>query len=160
MVQKMFKKYVLKSVFMLSSISIFIALSSCRKDDEEPTQDGNHYRITYTLNDVNPSDDFVSLAIAGSTSDPSVKTIWKVNGVEQPNQNGLGFGDDDFAGATKTYVIETIRPLLVMNAGGQIINYGQDLSFTIKIEKNGKVEINEEKTLTGDGSNWNKTFNF
>jgi len=147
----------------LSVMTFGTVLTSCSKDNDDIVDEvigqGSHYKVTVTLENVNPDDDFVSVSLAGGTG--GTKTdIWKVNGVVRTGESAIGLNDNDFAGATKTYVIETTEPIRAFANGVQIINYGAPMIVKYKIEKGSKVEINENLTLTGDGADFTKQYSF
>ena len=134
-------------------------LTSCKRDDEPAANgDGNTYKITVNIPNAE-SQDFISVAAAASTTSGDTN-VWKLNGVAQNGQSGIGLGDNDFLGATKTYVLETTKPVATLSNAVQFINSGAPLTYSYKIEKNGKVEVNESKTLTGDGADFTKQYNF
>lgn len=142
-----------------------LLLRSCSRDDDDDNnnQNGNSYKVTVTIPNVeaannNALDDYVSIIVGGSTGDPSVTTLWKVNGTEIPAELVTSLDEDDFEGATKTYVIESIRPLMLMQVKLQIINNNMPLSVSYKIEKNGKTEIEQNVTLADDEDH-TKTYN-
>ncbi len=147
---------------LLSVMTFGTVLTSCSKDDdivEEAFGQGSHYKITVTLDNVNTDDDYVSVVIVGTTG--SGKTdVWKVNGVAKTGESAIGLGDNDFAGATKTYVIETTEPIASFTGGVQIINYGAPLPVKYKIEKGSETVVNENVTLTGDGADLTKQYSF
>jgi len=147
----------------LSMMTFGTVLTSCSKDDddvpEEVTGQGSHYKVTVTLDNVNPDDDYVSVTLAGGSG--CTKTdVWKVNGVVKTGESAIGLNDNDFAGATKTYIIETTEPIRAFANGVQIINYGAPMTVKYKIEKGSETKINESLTLTGDGADFTKQYSF
>ena len=147
----------------LSMMTFGTVLTSCSKDDddvpEEVTGQGSHYKVTVTLDNVNPDDDYVSVTLAGGSG--GTKTdVWKVNGVVKTGESAIGLNDNDFAGATKTYIIETTEPIRAFANGVQIINYGAPMTVKYKIEKGSETKINESLTLTGDGADFTKQYSF
>ena len=148
---------------LLSVMTFGTVLTSCSKDDddfvEEATGQGSHYKITVTLDNVNTNDDYVSVVVAGTTAGGKTD-IWKVNSVVKTGESAIGLGDNDFAGATKTYVIETTEPIASFSGGVQIINYGAPLPVKYKIEKGSETVVNENITLTGDGADLTKQYSF
>lgn len=139
---------------LLTSVTIM----GCSSSDDDLPSDGNSYKITVTANAVDDRD-FVSFVVVGADLNQS-NTIWKVNGEERTGETGVSFGKNEFTGATKTYVIESIKPLRLVSIGTQLINYGAALPYAIKIEKNGKTEIDVSNTLTGDGADFTKDYSF
>lgn len=148
---------------LLSVMTFGTVLTSCSKDDDDVVEEAigkrNHYKITVTLDNVNPDDDYVSVVVAGGTG--SGKTdVWKVNGAVKTGESAIGLGKNDFAGTTKTYVIETTEPITAFSGGAQIINYGAPLPVKYKIEKGSETIVNENLTLTGDGADFTKQYSF
>ena len=156
----MYKKIVLRSLMLLLAVGLVFGISSCSRDDDGggSTKDGNMYKITITLNGVD-ANDYVSLAAAASDA-AATTSVWKINGVTQNGQVGVGLNNTNFTGSTKTYVLETNFKVIALAAGGQIINYGGAITGSYKIEKNGKEEVNETINLSTDGASWSKQFNF
>lgn len=164
-----FKNIIMKKISTRIALYSFLSLmtfgsilTSCSKDDdtvEEAIAQGSHYKITVTLDNVNPDDDYVSVVVAGGTGGGKTD-VWKVNGIVKAGESAIGLGDTDFAGATKTYVIETTEPIRAFSGGVQIINYGASMAVKYKIEKGSETVVNENLTLTGDGSNFTKQYSF
>lgn len=144
------------------SLLTLVLITSCSKDDNGPggnPPNGSHYKITATLNNVNPQDDYVSIVVSGGNL--AGKTdVWKINGVVKTGESAVGLNDGDFSGTTKTYVIETTVPIRAFAGGVQIINYGENLPLSFKIEKDNKTIVNENLTLTGDGDDFTKQYSF
>ena len=156
----MYKKIEMRGLMLLMTLSLIFGISSCSRDDDGDGSgnDGNMYKITITLNGVD-ANDFVSLAAAASDAAAST-SVWKINGVTQNGQVGVGLNETNFTGSTKTYVLETNFKVIALAAGGQLINYGGAITGSYKIEKNGKEEVNETINLSTDGASWSKQFNF
>ena len=153
------KKSVLFSAsFVFASLAFSSCSSSSTEEDPQPAN-GNNFKITVTLNNVSATNDYVSVVTVGGTSS-GVYTNWKVNGKVRTGENSISLGKTDFTGSTKTYVIETSEPIKSLTAGTQIINYGDDMPMSYKIEKNGKVVIDENLTLKGDNSDFTKNYSF
>lgn len=147
----------------LSVMTFGTVLTSCSKDNDDIADEvigkGSHYKITVTVDNVETDRDYISIVVSGG-SGGSQTNVWKVNGVVRTGETALGLNDTDFAGATKTYVIETTDPIRAFAGGVTAINYGAPLSLKYKIEKDGKVEIDEDRTLTGDGANFTRDYTF
>lgn len=153
-----------KKIALLGFLSVFalgLLTTSCSSDDDNnpTTPDGSNYKITVTLDDVNPDEDYVSVVVSGGTLDGETD-VWKVNGVVRTGESAIGLGNNDFAGATKTYVIETTKPIRAFAGAVQIINYGEDMPLSYKIEKTNEVVVNENLTLSGDGDDFTKQYSF
>lgn len=147
----------------LSMMTVGTVLTSCSKDDDDVAEEvlgqGSHYKITVTLDNVDPDRDYVSVVTVGGTGSGK-NDVWKLNGVAQTGESAISLDKNDFAGSTKTYVIETTDPIRAFTNGVQIINYGGPMAVKYKIEKAGKTEINENLTLTGDGADFTKQYSF
>jgi len=149
-----------RSIIVLSILSALF-LSSCKSsnDDEDmQSENGNNYKITVTLTNVNASDDYVFVGAVGTGSGSKLDV--KVNNVVKVGESSVSLGDTDFTGSTKTYVIETTEKISNFSNNVQIINYGQDMTISYKIEKDNAVKINENMTLTGAGANFTKDYSF
>ncbi|WP_437920038.1 hypothetical protein [Sphingobacterium sp. LRF_L2] len=147
---------------LLSVLTFGTILTSCSSSDdntEEINQELNHYKITVTLNNVDPDRDFVSVTVVGGNINGKTD-VWKLNGVAQTGESAVGLDKNDFAGTTKTYVIETTEPIRLFTGGVQIINYGDPMPLSFKIEKGSETIINENLTLTGDGADFTKQYSF
>lgn len=158
------KNFKLKTIFftVVAAMTLGILTVGCSKSDdknEEITLDKNNYKITVSLTDVDPSRDFVSVAIAGGTGGGKTD-VWKVDGVVKTGESAISLNKNNFGAGTKTYVIESTEPLLAFSGGIQIINYGAPLPVSIKIEKGGKVVVDEKVTLSGDGADFTKQYSF
>lgn len=146
---------------MLSVLTLG-TLSSCSSDDNSgdvSIPEGSNYKITVTLDNVNPDEDFVSVVVSGGTIDGK-NDIWKVNQVVRTGESAIGLNKNDFGGATKTYVIETTQPIRAFAGGVQIINYGANLPIKYKIQKGNDVVVDENLTLSGDGADFTKQYSF
>lgn len=106
------------------------------------------------------SADFVSLVVVGANNDASAgNTLWTINGQTMTGETGVSLGSNDFIGSTATYVVESINPLDFLKVGVQLVNFNGDLPYVLKIEKNGKVEINESGALLS-GGDFTKDYTF
>lgn len=143
---------------------LFVAtllIISCSNDDDN-TINGNNYKITVTLNNVNETDDFVSVvAVGANITENNNSPMWRINNIDRPAAvRSVSFGDTDFTGGTVTYLIETINPIDILEIGVQIINYGEDLTGSFKVEKNGTIQINETINLVGDNTDFTEDYSF
>lgn len=143
----------------LSMATFATVFTSCSNDNQvdEIVGEDSHYKITVTLDNVNPNDDFVSVVVAGSTFNGKAD-VWKVNGVAKTGESAIGLNKNDFAGGTTTYVLETTEPIRAFSGGVQIINYGADLPLKYKIEKANETKVDESRTLSGDGADFTKQY--
>ena len=143
-----------KSIFKnLTTVIICVVLSagfsSCSKKnsgDPSPT-DGRTAKFTVTVTGA-PSSAYISFVMVGLTSDPKEATVWKVNGAVQNNESSVSLGKNNFSGNTKTYVIESIKPLSAISVGVQCLNVeNSSYKVSYKAEINGEVK-NDEKDFT------------
>jgi hypothetical protein len=150
------KSKVLKVSLLLSLMALLAV--SCSNDQDDNS--GNNFKITVSLNNVNATDDFVSVAVAGQNASGNVYPMWKVNSQEKPATQTVSLGDTDFTGSTTTYIIETVNPIDVMVVGIQLINYGNDMTGSLKIERNGNTVVNEIISLVGDNKDFTEDYSF
>lgn len=147
---------------LCKALAIFslLVLSSCSKS-EAYSNSSSKYKITITLNDVNETNDFVSLTVVGNNQSGNVNfPLWRLNGIDQPNSLTVSLNKNNFTGNTVTYIIETVNPIEIFSAGVQIINYGPPLTGTFKIETDGNVVINETINLVGDNTDFTHNYTF
>ncbi|MEJ5053516.1 hypothetical protein [Sphingobacterium sp. MYb382] len=158
------KNFKLKTIFftVVAAMTLGIFTVGCSKSDdknEEITPDKNNYKITVSLTDVDPARDFVSVAIAGGTGTGKTD-VWKVDGVVKTGESAISLNKNNFGPGKKTYVIESTEPIMAFSGGIQIINAGAPLPISLKIEKGGKVVVDENVTLSGDGTDFTKRYSF
>lgn len=135
---------------LVAGLSSVVSFSCSDDDGATPSPEGKTAKFTITVDGQIDDSDYISFVIVGGTHDASEATVWKLNGQQLANQAGIGLDDGDFSGATKTYVIESIKPLLVAKAGAQVINFDHPLHVTFKAEIDGRVENEDDVTLTGE----------
>lgn len=147
----------IKFLFLVVTITLF----SCNNNDDDRASNGSSYKITITLNDVNVNDDYVSVTAVGNNQSGVINyPMWKINDADQPNIQTISLIDTDFSGTTKTYIVETVNPIGIFTSGFQIINYGQPLTGSLKIERNGKTMVNETINLVGDNTDFTNEYSF
>lgn len=149
------KKTILKSFIAAVTGVLFITcLSSCSKkddDDSSPESGGRTAKFTVTVTGA-PESAYVSFVVVGLTNNPSESTVWKVNGVEKNNESAVSLGQNNFKGDTKTYVIESIKPLTAISVGVQCLSPANlPYKISYKAEINGKVKEDvKDFTVTKD----------
>lgn len=157
----MYKKIVLRSVMLLMVVGLVFGISSCRGDDNSPqpgVPSGKNYKVTLTLDGFD-TNDYVSFSLAGSNSKADTN-LWKMKGVTQAGQLGIGLQNDNFTGSTKTYVLESNFNLISVAAGLSVTNFGTNtITGVLKIERDGSVVVNESINLMTDGANIIKHYN-
>lgn len=158
-IMKNFKKLLLVLLPILAITVIF----SCSSDDDDEMVGPNekNFKFTVTANNVDEQD-YLSFVFVGSDLNNS-NTIWKINGVTQDNESGVSLGKNDFMGGTKTYVIESTKPLRLATTGIQCINPGSsNPSFTVsyKAEINGEVVKDDQNIVVKNGSDYTHNFTY
>ncbi|MDR6942923.1 hypothetical protein [Mucilaginibacter pocheonensis] len=144
------KKSIFKNLIAFTICAVlFASFSSCsKKSSGDPTpSNGRNAKFTVTVTGA-PSSAFISFVMVGLTNDPKEGTVWKVNGVVQNSENSVSLGKNNFNGTTKTYVIESIKPLSAISVGVQCLNVeNSPYKISYKAEINGEVK-NDEKDFT------------
>ena len=159
---KNFKKLLLVFLPILTLSLVF----SCSNDDDDDYDNGNdqenkNIKFTVTVNDVEEQD-YVSFVFVGSDYDNS-KTVWKINGVTQNNENAISLDKNDFLGSTKTYVIESTKPLRLITTSSQCLNPGANnpsFKVSFKAEVNGKVVTNDENFTVTSTSDYSHKYDY
>lgn len=142
-----------QKVILIFSLLI---LFSCSESDNNSS---SSFKITITLNDVNATNDYVSVTVVGNNQSGNVVLpLWRINGSDQANSQTVSLDKNDFTGTTKTYVIESIKPIQIFTASVQIINYEAPLTGTLKIENNGNIIVNEAINLVGDNTDFTESY--
>ena len=151
--------FLLFTTLLITSVS---HVSCSTSDDDNGGADGSNYKITVTLNDVNETDDFISIvAVGGNVSENNNSPMWRVNNQDRPGGvQSVSLGDNDFTGGNATYILETINPINILTMGVQIINYGENLTGNFRIEKNGTTQVNETINLMGDNTDFTENYSF
>lgn len=143
-----------KSIFKKLPIAIICAVllagfSSCsKKNSGDPSpSNGRNAKFTVTVTGA-PASAYISFVMVGLTNNSSEATVWKVNGTVQNNENSVSLSKNNFSGNTKTYVIESIKPLSAISVGVQCLNVeNSSYKVSYKAEINGEVK-NDEKDFT------------
>ncbi|MCD8741051.1 hypothetical protein LT679_10595 [Mucilaginibacter roseus] len=140
------KNSISRKLFAAIAIVVFIAgLTSCGKkdsDDNAPESGSRTAKFTITVTGA-PESAYISFVMVGLTNNTSEATVWKVNGAVQNNQSAVSLGKNDFSGNTKTYVIESTKPLNAISAGIQCLSPGNEAyKVSYKAEINGEVKEN------------------
>ncbi|GAA4303098.1 hypothetical protein [Compostibacter hankyongensis] len=151
----------LKSLIALCCIAAIGLLASCSKDKDKPeTPDGKTAKFTVTIQgDINPDDVSMSFVFVGVTNNND-KTLWKLNGATQNNEQGVSLDENNFTGSTKTYVIESVRSLDVVKATIQCFNFGQPYKVSFKAEINGKVITDDKDVTVQEGKDYTHAFDY
>lgn len=144
------KKSIFKNLITVIVCAVlFASFSSCsKKDSGDPSpSNGRTAKFTVTVTGA-PASAYISFVMVGLTNDPKESTVWKVNGAVKNSENSVSLGLNDFSGNTRTYVIESIKPLSAISVGVQCLNAeNSPYKISYKAEINGEVK-NDEKDVT------------
>ena len=157
------KKSIFKNfITAITCAVLFTGFSSCSKkssDDPSPS-DGRTAKFTVTVTDA-PTSAYISFVMVGLTNDPKEATVWKVNGVVQNNQNAVSLGKNEFSGSTKTYVIESVKPLQAITVGAQCLNV-ENLPYKIsyKAEINGEIKTDQKDFSVTKNADFTKDYTY
>lgn len=150
-----------KMLTLLAASGVFL-LAACSKSGAPDPVDGMNKiqssKFTIKVNGSPEDLDHIVFAFSGGASNhPDV--VWKVNGVERPNENTVGFGTEDFTSST-TYIIESAVPLLSISVGITVMAVEDPLTFSYKAEVNGKTlkDIKDQTVAEGSGFNVNYSY--
>lgn len=138
---------------------VFVPLlfSSCSdKGDDLPKE--KSYKFTITVNGATASDRAQFLIVGGSPT--AEQTIWKVNGVIRNNEQGVGFNTIDFAGSTKTYVIESVKPLTHVQVSVQCINFDATFTYSYKAEVNNSAKHDQKDIVVVEGAPFSANYSY
>jgi len=156
------KKSIFKKVTTGICVVLLTAFSSCSKDDNnDPSpSDGRNAKFTVTVTDA-PASAYISFVIVGLTKDPKDATVWKVNGVVQNNQSAVSLGKNEFSGNTKTYVIESAKPLETISVGIQCLNV-ENVPYKVsyKAEVNGEVKTDQKDFTVTKNADFTKDYTY
>ena len=133
-----------------------LALGACSdKDDPEPSEEGKTGKFTVSIDKIDEGD----IVIVDFNGTMPGETIWKVNGQERSNEMSIKLEAKDFK-STKTFVIETVRPIPHLIVTMALSNSGEPLNFTYKAEIDGKEVKNDKKTLSGTDNEYDTQYNY
>lgn len=154
------KERILRSIqrkmkFLLCTV-LMASILSCSSDDNKPdNSDGKNIKLTITINGLTAEDyvSFVAVGSAFSSSGGLDTTLWKVNGTTLTNEEVVSLGKNEFIGSTKTYVIESVKPLQLASVGMQFLTFApRTYSISYKAEINGKV-VKEDSNVVVTAEN-------
>lgn len=154
----------MKKVFYKTfSVAFLLATTlACSSDDANPLipdNDLKNYKYTITVD--NPIDDNDSITFVLVSAGSQNSTVWKVNNVERNSEQSISLTRNDFNQGVNTYVIETIEPQVTNAFSVQLLNFENDLKFSIKVEVNNEVKLLEEnKVLSGNGTDFSRNYTF
>lgn len=151
-----------KITTMLSAAALStLLLTSCSKSDNPvvPGVTTKTVKLTFTVTGNLTNGDYISFVASGGTGNND-KTIWKVNGVTQNNEEVVGFDANDFDGSTKTYVVESVSPLLACSVGIQCLNFDAPYTISYKAEVNGKVVNNDQNISVTENDDYTHDYSY
>lgn len=138
-------------------ILIPLVFSRCSdKGDDLPKE--KNYKFTITVNGAASTDRAQFLIVGGSPT--AEQTIWKVNGTTRNNEQGVGFNTIDFAGTTKTYVIESIKPITHVQVSVQCINFDAPFTYSYKAEVNSSIRHDLKDVVAVEGTPFSATYTY
>ena len=142
------KKAILWINLVVFGLLIFGGCSSKKNDPTPPpSQAQKNMKFTLTTTGLLASDDF-DLAIVGSTTSGNATTIFKLNGVVQPNQTSLTITNAQFRAGQ--VVIETTTPIFIaaISTGGFSATAGHSFTFKLEPVVDGAAQPVITKTIT------------
>lgn len=145
----------------LSVLTLIPLMFSRCSDKGDSLPEGKSFKFTITVNNANGSveqDRAQFLIVGGSPS--GEQTIWKVNGVVRNNEQGVGFNTIDFAGSTKTYVIESVKPLSHVQVSVQCINFDAPFTYSYKAEVNSSIKHDLKDIVAVEGAPFSKNYSY
>ncbi len=154
-------KRIFFSLCLLSMVS-FVSTGCGGKDDPKPSAAKISMKFTITVTGVDANDN-ISVQTTAGNHDASQwgSPMWKVNGTSLGNEAAARLDEQNFIGATKTYVIETVKPF---DFGALHIDYsnldGAPVTVSYKAEINGRVETNVENLVLAAGQTGIKDYEY
>lgn len=150
----------MKKVFLSTVLSLlfFALLTGCKKD--KTSTSGKSVRYTITITGAT-SADYVSVVFSGGTL-AGEQTIWKVDGQTKNNEMTIALNEDDF-GTGKTFVVETVKPVLAAAATLQCLqpaNNGRTYKLSFKAEVNGQIKTNDQNITVGYNSDYTHQYSY
>lgn len=147
----------LSRFIVLLLVFVPLLFSRCSdKGDDLPKE--KSYRFTITVNGAVASDRAQFMIVGGSPGGET--TMWKVNGVTRNNEQGVGFNTVDFAGSTKTYVIESVKPLTHAQVSVQFINFDAPFTYSYKAEVNNSAKHDQKDIVVAEGAPFSTTYTY
>ncbi|MGX5819275.1 hypothetical protein ACWKWU_13815 [Chitinophaga lutea] len=133
------------------------------KDDPKPSGKKINLKVTVTVNGSN-SDDQVDIRMLAANHDASQygAPVWKLNGTVQGNEHIISLDHQDFSGATKTYVMETVKAFDFGQLSVGVSNDlgGTPISVSYKVEQDGKVETSFENVVVAPDQRYDKQYTY
>ncbi|RPE08883.1 hypothetical protein EGT74_17840 [Chitinophaga lutea] len=140
----------------------FVSTGCGSKDDPKPSATKISMKFTITVTGADANDNIYVQATAGN-HDASQwgSPIWKLNGTALGNESAAKLDEQNFLGATKTYVIETVKPFDFGALNVDYLNFdGAPMTVSYKAEINGKVETSVENLVVNAGQSGEKGYSY
>ena len=137
----------IKSIIFLLAIVTFVFLG-CSKDEGNGGEKVSGVKATVTVTGIKEGDSFYTSFFG---MDPNGKRLsWKVNGKMYEANSDVDLYTEDFLGSTTTYIGEVVdiaSATVVVDASAAD---GNSYTVSIKVEQDGEIMHNVQKTVTGD----------
>lgn len=137
----------IKSIIFLLAIVTFVFLG-CSKDEGNGGEKVSGVKVTVTVTGIKEGDSFYTSFFG---MDPNGKRLsWKVNGKMYEANSDVDLYTEDFLGSTTTYIGEVVdiaSATVVVDASAAD---GNSYTVSIKVEQDGEIMHNVQKTVIGD----------
>ena len=154
-------KRALMSTVLLSGL--ILGLSSCVSDDGNVGTPGVNFKkmkLTVTVNGVQENDIVTFNATTTSVYNDQ-PVLWKVNGVDKPNEPMVNLDQQNFVGSTKTYVIESAVDLPAANVMMYFAPFtDHQITYSYKAEINGNVVKDEQNISLANPNTFSVTYTY
>lgn len=154
------KRKPFKTLIVLCCCIVAMSLMiSCSKSSSPTPSQGKTAKFSITVNGATQND-LVTVVIVGGAVNQS-KTIWKLNGTTQDNQESITLTQDQLAGSNKTYVIESTTSLQAISVGITCLGsstHNYTISYSAVI--NGQVKNNDQNIEVSNNNDYNKDFSY
>jgi len=146
----------------LAALASLVFTGCGSKDDPKPSKAKINMKFTITVpNAAAASQIDVQVSAANHDASQYGAPVWKMNGVTQNNEHSILIDERNFAGATKTYVFETVKAFDFGNLSVSCTaSDGAAVKLSYKAEIDGKVETNVENLTVAAGQSINKDFTY
>ncbi|MEZ2336030.1 hypothetical protein [Mucilaginibacter sp. RCC_168] len=141
------KKAILWINLVVLGLLTFSGCSSKKDDPTPPAQTQKNMKFTITTTGLLASDDF-DFVIVGTTVQGTETTLFKLNGVVQPNQKALTITNAQLRAGQ--VVIETTTPIFAaaISTGGFSATNGHSFTFKLEPVIDGAAQPVINKTIT------------
>ena len=146
-------------IFMTASAAMLLFSACSTNNTPTPDPTGKSAKFIFSVSglDHNEAYESVHFNIVGSkNTGGGGQTIWKLNGNTLANQVGVSINETEIPNGVE-YVVESIEPLMVINAGVTAHNFNAPFTVKFKSIINGKVENEINQTVS---DNFNVNFQY